>query len=186
MYSHSKKRLGRFYVIVLFALILTGMIVFPVKSYSREKAGSGVVLKPAFSFYLNLKEGKYARAWSFLTPVSKEAIIDKIQSFYAKSKIKIKKSRILYNLKTGGRIAKYFWNGYTRSFNPDAVLKYSVWKIKSVGEKKALIEIDYKYGKAPAYFKIYKINGSWKFGLIESLYSRILMKKMANGVFNRF
>ena len=89
-------------------------------------------------------------------------------------------------MEKGGYIAKSYWSGFLKEFKPNMVLKYSTWKIKSLRSKTALIEIDYKYAKAPTLFKMYKQRGKWKFGLFESLYNRVLMRKIVNGVLSKF
>ena len=155
-------------------------------SYSEGRAGKGAVLYTAYSFFASLKNNNYKKAWSLLTSKSKSFIIDRIKNSFVKNKVNIGKSEIRKSMKTGGYIAKAYWGGFLKSFNPDMLLKYSTWKIKSVSSDSAEIEINYRYAKAPAFLKIFRQNGGWKFGLTETFYSRMLMRKIAKNVINKF
>ena len=171
---------------LLFAIIYLFLFMgIGVKNlYAKERAG--VVLTPAYSFFSNLKNHNFKKLWNLLTLNSKQYITDNIENSFKKHHVKIGKNKIYQNMSKGGYIAKAYWTGFLKTFKPNMVLKYSVWKIKSIGSKSAKIEIDYKYGKAPTIFDMYKQNGKWKFGLIESLYGRILMKKITHAVINKF
>ena len=135
---------------------------------------------------MSLKEHNYHKLWGLLTVNSKKYIVGSIENSFKKNNVKIGEKKIYQNMSKGGYIAKAYWTGFLKTFKPDTVLKYSVWKVKSVGSKSAKIEIDYKYGKAPTIFDMYKQKGKWKFGLEESLYGRILMKKITHAVINKF
>lgn len=173
----------RQFIIILIAAFLTLSFQCGV-SYAKERAGA--VLFPAYSFFVNLKNHNYKKTWSLLTHSSRKTIVKEIEGSFVKKKINIGVRRISKSMKTGGYIAKSYWGGFLKSFNPDMVLKYSAWKVKSIGSKKARIEIDYKYAKAPTFLKMYKQNGKWRLGLMESLYGRILMGKIAHKVLNKF
>jgi len=148
--------------------------------YAKER--SGAVLAPAYSFFVNLKNHNFKNIWPLLTRYSRKTIVNDIENSFIKNKIKISADKINKSMKTGGYIAKSYWKGFLTSFNPNMALKYSVWKIKSIGTKTALIELKYKYAKAPTILKVYKQKGRWKFGLIETFYNRILMKKLVHSV----
>ena len=170
-------------------LILSSMLyatAFQNKNLYAKAARTGSVLTPAFSFFMNLKEHNYDKLWGILTINSKKYIVGGIEKSFKKNSVKIGEKKIYIDMSKGGYIAKAYWTGFLKTFKPDMVLKYSVWKVKSIGSKKAEIEIDYKYGKAPTIFDIYKEKGKWRFGLIESLYGRILMGKITHAVINKF
>ena len=182
-YNHS----GKFFVLAaLVCLSLFLSISLPNASCYAENGKAGEVLFPAYSFFVNLKKHNYKKVWSVLTSSSKKSIIAKIKSSFIKNKIKIGSQKINNSMEKGGYIAKSYWGGFLKEFKPNMVLKYSTWKIKSLRSKTALIEIDYKYAKAPTLFKMYKQRGKWKFGLFESLYNRVLMGKIVNGVLSKF
>jgi hypothetical protein len=173
----------------MFALLLmsssVSIIAFQnTNVYAKERAGA--VLTPAYSFFVNLKNHNYIKLWPLLTSFSKQTIVNNIEKSFIRNKIKIGVRRINKSMKNGGYIAKSYWKGFLKGFNPNMVLKYSVWKIKSIGSTTAQIEIDYKYAKAPTFLKIYKQKGRWKLGLFETFYNRLLMKKITNGILNKF
>ena len=169
---------------VCLLLISLALLVNANNSYAKENAGD--VLTPAFSFFLNLKEHNYDKLWSLLTNDSKKYIVNSIEKSIKKNHGKITEKKIYGNMSKGGYIAKAYWKGFLKTFKPNMVLKYSIWKVKSIGSNIAQIEINYKYGKGNTIFDVYKQKGKWKFGLIESLYGRLLMKKITHAVINKF
>lgn len=178
---------GKFFVLTaLFYLSLLLLISLPNASCYAKNGKAGEVLFPAYYFFVNLKNHNYKKVWSVLTSSSKKSIIAEIKSSFIKNKIKIGSQKINNSMEKGGYIAKSYWGGFLKEFKPNMVLKYSTWKIKSARSKTAVIEIDYKYAKAPTLFEMYKQHGKWKFGLFESLYNRILMGKIVHGVLNKF
>ena len=170
--------------VVCLLLFSAGLLVNANSSYAKENAGD--VLTPPFSFFLNLKEHNYDKLWGLLTDNSKKYIADSIEKSFKKNHVKIGEKKIYGNMSEGGYIAKAYWGGFLKTFKPNTVLKYSIWKVKSIGSNKAQIAINYKYGKGSTIFDVYKQRGKWKFGLIESLYGRILMKKITHAVINKF
>jgi len=81
-------------------------------------------------------------------------------------------------MKSGGGIARAYWSGYLKSFNPKIVLKYSKWKVKSIESDTAEIQINYIYSKQTAFLKVFKEKNKWKFGLTESFWARKALNKM--------
>ena len=179
----QKKTICPVFILIICFLIFISM---GAKNSFAKKERGDAALTSAFSFFVNLKEHNFKKLWRLLTLSSRQYIVGSIENSLIKNNVKIGKNRIYKNMSDGGYIAKAYWDGFLKTFKTSMVLKYSVWKIKSIGSKKAQIEIDYKYAKGPTFLKIYKQKGKWRFGLIESLYGRMLMGKIAHKVLNKF
>jgi hypothetical protein len=72
----------------------------------------------------------------------------------------------------GGPIAREYWDAYLRRFNPDAALEHSRWEIGSVGKDRAEILLTHHGADRPAVLKMFREDGGWKAGLVETFWSR--------------
>jgi len=72
----------------------------------------------------------------------------------------------------GGQIAQNYWDAFLRRFDPDAALEHSRWEIGSVGKDRAEILLTYRGADHPATLKMFREDGGWKVGLVETFWSR--------------
>jgi len=72
----------------------------------------------------------------------------------------------------GGPIAREYWDAFLRRFDPDAALEHSRWEIGSVGKDRAEILLTYRGADHPATLKMFREDGDWKVGLVETFWSR--------------
>jgi hypothetical protein len=72
----------------------------------------------------------------------------------------------------GGPIARDYWDAFLRRFDPDAALEHSRWQIGSVGKDRAEILLTHHGADHPATLKMFRENGGWKAGLVETFWSR--------------
>jgi len=72
----------------------------------------------------------------------------------------------------GGPIARDYWDAFLRRFDPDAALEHSRWEIGSVGKDRAVILLTHHGADHPATLKIFREDGGWKMGLVETFWSR--------------
>jgi len=72
----------------------------------------------------------------------------------------------------GGPIAREYWDAFLRHFDPDAALEHSRWEIASVGKDRAEILLTYHGADHPATLKMFREDGGWKAGLVETFWSR--------------
>ena len=144
----------------LLVLLLQGVAC----AYTLQQANS--VLDSANNFFVYMKNRKYKKIWGLLSNTSKKVIINSI----LKRSKKLNQKTLTKNFKSGGPIAKAYWDAYLRYFNPDTVLNESQWGIVSIKEKTAVISIKYKKAPKPIYLKLFKENGKWKVGLAETFF----------------
>ena len=72
----------------------------------------------------------------------------------------------------GGPIARDYWDAFLRRFDPDAALEHSRWEIGSVGKDRAEILLTHHGADHPATLKMFREDGGWKVGLVETFWSR--------------
>lgn len=72
----------------------------------------------------------------------------------------------------GGPIARDYWDAFLRRFDPDAALEHSRWEIGSVGKDRAEILLTHHGADRPATLKMYREDGGWNVGLVETFWSR--------------
>jgi len=156
-----------FVTVALCLLVLTPGMATPAK----EQHG---VLSAAESLFRMMKEGNYSRIWFYLSVSSRNSIID---STY-KNIVKYEKERgretvysrdqIGNDFLTGGVVAQAYWKSYLEAFNPDIVLEQSRWELGMIETDRAQIYVKYKKAERPAVIQMYKEEGYWKVGLIET------------------
>jgi hypothetical protein len=72
----------------------------------------------------------------------------------------------------GGPIARDYWDAFLRRFDPDAALEHSRWQIGSVGKDRAEILLTHHGADHPATLKMFREDGGWKAGLVETFWPR--------------
>ena len=72
----------------------------------------------------------------------------------------------------GGPIARDYWDAFLRRFDPDAALEHSRWEIGSVGKDRAEILLTHHGATHPATLKMFREDGGWKVGLVETFWTR--------------
>ncbi len=150
-------------------VILFFIFVFVNVSVYAEDHVVDNILTSAESLFKSMKEKNYTQIWELLTTKSKNTIVEDV---YKKDKEKISKKEIYKDFDTGGPIAQAYWDGFIANFNPDTVLEHSRWKMGPIKSDRAEIIIIYKKSENPADLKMFKEDGSWKVGLVETFWSR--------------
>ena len=130
------------------------------------------ILLSAESLFKNMKVKDYPSIWMFLSERSKEAIIGDVYKASASAGIEYSKKQIYQDFSIGGLLSKSYWNGFLKTFDPDMVLEHSKWGIGTVKKDEAEIIITYKKSERPAILKMFKENGHWKVGLVETFWTR--------------
>ena len=72
----------------------------------------------------------------------------------------------------GGPIARDYWDAFLRRFDPDVALEQSRWEIGSVGKDRAEILLTHHGADHPATLKMFREDGGWKVGLVETFWPR--------------
>ncbi|MCL4490447.1 MAG: hypothetical protein M1510_00870 [Nitrospirae bacterium] len=155
-------------LIVIFVIIV--VITSIVNVYADKTEDE--ILGRTEGFFIALKEKRFADAWELLTVKSRDTVIDEVYRDINKTKAKIGKEVIREEFDKKGDLFLIYWNAFVKDFDPATVLEQSVWNMGKIKENKAIIILQYKKTEYPAELKIYKENGKWQFGLVESFWTR--------------
>ncbi|MDW8001423.1 MAG: hypothetical protein RMJ39_01975 [Deltaproteobacteria bacterium] len=129
------------------------------------------MMSVAEEFFISLKNGDYLKTWNLLSEKSKERILKDILD-RAKGKEPIDFSKLRQDFDSCGTLCRIYWDTFVKGFNPDLAIYESSWEIGRIKKKEGEIILRYKEAKRPAILKMYKEDGSWKVGLVESFWPR--------------
>jgi hypothetical protein len=157
------------------SVILVGLLIIASSSLvgAREVDDeTSSVLLSAESFFQSMQRKDYARNWEFLTQKSKDTIVqDTVKAIKTDTK-KNSEEYINNDFMHGGALSQAYWNAFMKNFDPNMILEQSKWEIEPVKSDKAEIKILYKKASNPAILMMFKEQGIWKTGLVESFWTR--------------
>ena len=133
----------------------------------------GDILSSAESCFKAMKTRDYQGIWKTLSAASRNTIIDETRKSIARAGgNELPKEEVRRDFDEGGPIARGYWYGFLAHFNPDLVLEQSRWEKGSIGSDRAEILITYKKAENPAILKLFREDGGWKVGLVETFWGR--------------
>lgn len=117
----------------------------------------------------------YPAIWALLSSKSRETIVGDVLKESGGTGVGISgEEQIAQDFAKGGAIARAYWEGYLREFDPDTALRESRWEMGEVGKDSAVIRITHKGSERPAVLRMVREEGIWKVGLIETFRPRPL------------
>ncbi len=120
-----------------------------------------------------MKGHDYAAIWKGLSARSRSAIVDDTVRAIAESgDAAATPQSVRKDFEESGPLAREYWEGYLGRFDPVQVLEESRWEEVTLGEERAEIRIVHKRGKKPAYLQMFREEGGWKVGLVETFEAR--------------
>jgi hypothetical protein len=161
------KRLNRFLTL---SLIILTVVYLGTARHPEIDA----ILTTTESFFKALKARDYKGIWIMLTAKSRARIVEDTYKAILKYNKEIGKrvdasiKEIERDFETGGPIAREYWDMFLENFNPDMVLEESKWEMGKIGRSKAEVVIQYKRSERPAILQVFKEDGRWRFGLMET------------------
>lgn len=135
-------------------------------AYADNNETETLILSSAEGFFTSLKERDFKAAWNLLSEKSRKTIVDEE---YGILKGKINKEDLIKDFTSGGERFLYYWSTYIEEFDPDLVLKKAVWKMGEIKGHNAVIIL---HVQGDAELRMFKEGGRWKFGLVESFWTR--------------
>jgi len=155
-------------LIIIFSILAAILITLTAYAGKTEDE----ILNRTEGFFTALKEKRFTEAWESLTARSRDTIIDEVYRDINKTKAKIGKEVVREEFDKKGNLFLIYWNAFVKDFDPNTVLEQSAWNMGEIKDNKATIILQYKRSEYPAELKIYKENGKWQFGLVESFWTR--------------
>ena len=161
------KRIGT----ALLCFGLACLIAVPAFARSDDEE-INVIVTVAESLFTKLKEREHKAVWGLLTGKSRRTIAEDTYKSISTAGGNSSREQVEADFSSGGPVAEAYWWGYLQTFDPDHALTQSTWSMGLVKKDRAEIKLLYKRSENPAVLKMFKEDGSWKFGLVESFWSR--------------
>jgi hypothetical protein len=163
IYVVFMKYMTVFYAFVFFLLFCTEPCL------SADK-GEDDVLTAAETFFVALKEKRFADVWGSLTVKSRDTIINEVYKEINKTETKIGKGLVTDDFNKNGELSRTYWNSFLKNFDPDTVLEQSIWSIGKIKGDNATVILKYKESEYNSELKLYKEDRKWHVGLVESFW----------------
>ncbi len=135
---------------------------------------ANAILDRADSLFHAMKKREYGTIWAYLSKKSKNDIIhDTYKAIRAHNAsigtgVEYSRTSIEKDFQSSGVIARSYWDGYLSNFNPDMALEQSRWEMGPVNVPEAEILLWHRKSEFPARIRMFKEEGSWKVGLVET------------------
>lgn len=168
------RNLMRFPYRVVSAAFLALVLCLPARAASPEDHPAvPAILARAESLFQSMKSRDYAAIFAALSAKSRETIVAETLSALAAAAKNPAPDReaVRRDFVAGGPIARDYWDAFLRRFDPDAALEHSRWEIGSVGKDRAEIFLTHHGADHPATLKMFREDGGWKAGLVETFWS---------------
>jgi len=150
--------------------ILILSLLFSSDLHSSEYEVENEVLNAAEGFFIALKEKRFPDVWESLTPKSRETIVNEVFNEINKKEARIGKEVVKEDFYKNGELARLYWNTFLKNFDPDIVLERSVWAIGKIKGDTATVVLKYEESEYNSELKLYKEDGRWHVGLVESFW----------------
>lgn len=156
----------------LFALMLS--LVAPGASLGQSLDDPQVVevFLAARTFFEEIEKGSNAALWKSITAESRKKIVDTIYKEQKKTGESSTRDQIRDNFESCGSICTAFWRAYSASFDREVTLQLSRWELGFLKKNKAEILITHPRADRPAKLKLFREDGKWKVGMMESFWGR--------------
>jgi hypothetical protein len=185
--------LMRFPCRVALAAFLVLFLCLPARAASTEDHPAvPAILDRAESLFQSMKIRNYPAIFAALSAKSQETIVAETASAFAAAAIQAPPGKatsadtpsapaktsspgpeaVRRDFVAGGPIARDYWDAFLGRFDPDAALEHSQWEIGSVGKDRAEILLTHHGAEHPATLKMFREDGGWKVGLVETFWSR--------------
>ena len=154
-------------------ILLLAFLSFSLALADDTDRELGDILASAESLFKTMRARDYPGIWDVLTSTSQKTILDETGKAIARSGGKeIPLDGLRKDFEAGGPIARGYWSGFLANFNPDIALEQSRWERGKIAGDRAEIPITYKTAEKPALLKLFRENGRWKAGLVETFWGR--------------
>jgi hypothetical protein len=137
-----------------------------------NRAGESRILAAAESFFLALRDGSFDGAWRLLTKKSRERIIDDVFRSMRKEDDSVEREDVADDFRENGILFRSYWNSFRAGVDVDSVLDKSRWEMGEVEGNLAVINITYPESSGITRLKLYREQGLWKVGLVETFRTR--------------
>lgn len=149
------------------------ILAMPSNSFSQSLEDPEVVdlFMAARAFFKTIESKDYSGVWESITAESRDKIIDAIYKEQKNTGEFSTRETIRSDFDRCGPVCNSFWNAYFMAFDPESALKVSRWDLGYIKKRKAEIWITHLRADRPAKVKLFREEGKWKIGVMESFWS---------------
>lgn len=145
----------------------------PAETWGHRTSDTAQILAAAEGAFRAMKARDYPAIWASLSETSRKTILEETHRTIVGKGIKaVTPEDLRRQFRDGGPIARGYWNGFFRRFDPDTALDRSRWEMGAVGQDWAEVRLTYEKSKRPALLKVVREEGAWKLGLVETFWGR--------------
>ncbi len=145
--------------------VLLVMFTLSVCAKAQAEQSSDSVVEAAETYFKAMKQKEYPLIWKSLTAKSQATIVTDVSKRAGRT---YSNEQVRNDFSAGGLISRSYWEEYLFYFDPDTVLQESTWEMGSSGKEQSDILLRHKKSEQPARLKMFKEEGQWKVGLIET------------------
>ena len=132
-----------------------------------------ILLSTVESTFAAMKNRDYPGIWTRLSSASRNTIVEDTRKAIARgSGGEAPKDRIEQDFREGGPVARTYWDGFLRRFDPEGALSKSRWEMGEASDTEAYLLITHEGAEKPAVVRLYKEEGAWKVGLAETFWGQ--------------
>lgn len=155
-------------------------VAFPSGCGSRQartappnEATVARILSSLESTFKAMQGRDYRGIWTRLTAASRNRIVDDTRKAIAQTGPEdASREAVESDFREGGPLARNYWNGFLLRFDPDAPLRESRWEMGLGEGEVAYVLITHKGAGKPAVVRLFREDGDWKVGLVESFWDQ--------------
>ena len=130
------------------------------------------ILSAAESMFLAMKARDYPAVWRTITVNSRDTILAETEGAIRRSGSQpVSRDALREDFAAGGPVAREYWEGFLRRFDPDDALERSRWEIGLPEKDRAEVRITHRGADRPAVLRMYREGSEWKAGLVETFWS---------------
>jgi len=137
-----------------------------------DQATAKILLSSVESTFVAMKNRDYPGIWARLSSASRNTIVEDTRKAIERGGGEAPRNRIEQDFRDGGPVARTYWDGFLRRFDPDAALSKSRWEMGEASDTEAYLLITHEGAEKPAVVRLYKEDGAWKVGLAETFWGQ--------------
>lgn len=168
------KKLFLFFIVLSISLFLTNL---NAQNRTGQQKEINDILNASENIFKKMQDRDFKSIWQGITERSKKRIIEDVYKEGLKLSKKenkpfpLTKENIFEDFNNAGPISKAYWNSFLDNFDPKTALEQSTWKIGRLQENYGEVILHHKNSERPAILQMFKENGLWKLGLVETFWT---------------
>lgn len=158
-------------VILFLTILVPGQFLY-AQSSPYDFQSVDPLLTAAEDLFFAFQHNEYATAWGLLTNHSQQEIVTDVYESSKTVNGDISRDQVLRDFSEQGVMFRSFWGAFLRDLDVNVVLDQSLWEIGFIHKDRAEIIITYRKSQVPARLQMFREDGAWKVGLVETFWTK--------------